>query len=126
MREHIIALDIDIQQKGANAYRVSLNGSPDTITSPDLEAQLDQAFSGHVAMAVFDMEHLTFISSAGLRVIFKTLKKLKASDGRVGVSKMSPSVRKVFEIVKALPDMNVFANDEEMDAYLAAMQRPDT
>ena len=120
-----MALEIDIQQKGANAYRVVLNGSLDSITSPDLDAQLDAAFSGHVAMVVFDMEHLTFISSAGLRVIFKTLKKLKANDGRVGVSKMSPSVRKVFEIVKALPDMNVFANDDEMDAYLAAMQRPE-
>ncbi len=121
-----MALDIQIQQQGANTYRVILDGSLDSITAPTLDSRLDAAFDGHIAMVVFDMEKLSFISSAGLRVIFKTLKKLKAQDGRVGVSKMSPAVRKVFEIVKALPDMNVFANDEEMDTYLAAMQRPDT
>jgi len=28
----------------------------------------------------------------------------------------------VFEILKALPDMAVFANDQELDDYLEAMQ----
>jgi hypothetical protein len=31
-------------------------------------------------------------------------------------------IDKVFEILKALPDMAVFADDEELDAYLEAMQ----
>jgi len=29
----------------------------------------------------------------------------------------------VFEIVKALPDLQVFKNDAEMDEYLKAMQK---
>jgi hypothetical protein len=34
-----------------------------------------------------------------------------------------PAVRKVLEIVKALPPQQVFGSDAELDAYLDAMQR---
>ena len=34
-----------------------------------------------------------------------------------------PHIDKVFEILKALPDMAVFANDQELDDYLDTMQR---
>ena len=33
-----------------------------------------------------------------------------------------PHIDKVFEILKALPDMAVFANDQELDDYLTSMQ----
>jgi hypothetical protein len=33
-----------------------------------------------------------------------------------------PQIVKVFEIVKALPDLRVFETDEEMDGYLRTMQ----
>jgi len=68
------------------------------------------------------MEHLRFISSAGLRIVFSTLKKQKAKGGKVAVSNMNPGVKKVFKIVKALPDFSVFANTQEMDDYLAKFQ----
>jgi hypothetical protein len=33
-----------------------------------------------------------------------------------------PHIDKVFEILKALPDMTVFADEQELDDYLDAMQ----
>ena len=36
---------------------------------------------------------------------------------------MQPQIQEVFDIVKALPGVSVFASTEEMDAYLAAQQR---
>jgi anti-sigma B factor antagonist len=117
-----MTLAIDVIDKGNNSYQVVLNGSLDSTTAPSLEARIGEFTGTAVAMVVFDLEHITFISSAGLRVIFKTLKLVKANNGKVGVSKMSAGVRKVFDIVKALPDMNIFASEAEMDDYLAAMQ----
>jgi hypothetical protein len=35
---------------------------------------------------------------------------------------MQLQFKKVFEIVKALPSLSVFANTSEMDRYLAQMQ----
>lgn len=119
-----MALDISLDDSKQGALRVALNGSLDSETAPQLSAALGN-IDDSVSAVVFDMKSLEFISSAGLRVIFTVLKAQKSRGGRVAVSNMSPGVKKVFEIVKALPDMTVFANDQEMDDYLASFQRGD-
>jgi hypothetical protein len=35
---------------------------------------------------------------------------------------MQPQIKKVFDIVKALPDVPIFKDDAEMDEYLTHMQ----
>lgn len=115
-------LDIDVDNSRQDAARLSLDGSLDSETAPELEMSLGKV-NDSVKTIIFDMKNLRFISSAGLRVIFSTLKKQKAKGGKVAVSNMNPGVKKVFEIVKALPDFTVFANTEEMDNYLAQFQK---
>jgi anti-anti-sigma factor len=65
---------------------------------------------------------LIYISSAGLRVVFKAAKALKLAGGKLAVANRQPQIVKVFDIVKALPDLTVFSSDAEMDDYLRAMQ----
>ena len=36
---------------------------------------------------------------------------------------LQPQIRKVFDIIQALPSLNVFESVEELDQYLAEMQR---
>jgi anti-anti-sigma factor len=74
------------------------------------------------ALTVLDMRDLDYISSAGLRVIFKAAKQVKSAGNRLAAANRKPHIEKVFEILKALPDMAVFANDAEMDEYLESMQ----
>lgn len=118
-----MTLAIDVQTTANNARKVVLVGPLDSVTAPQLEQRMPEFTGANIKVVVFDMEKLDFISSAGLRIIFKTLKVVKAQGGSVGVSKMSPQVRKVFDIVKALPDLNVFASEAEMDDYLEVMQQ---
>jgi anti-sigma B factor antagonist len=115
-------LTIEVNEPKPGTARVALTGSLDTDTAPQLEKSLAALQSNVIA---FDMTNLAFISSAGLRVIFATAKRQRAKGGQIGMSNLRPGVRKVFEIVKALPDMNVFASEKEMDAYLATFQRPE-
>jgi anti-sigma B factor antagonist len=65
---------------------------------------------------------LEFISSAGIRVVLMAQKKLLLKGGSIVVLKMQPQIRKVFEIIKALPDATVFSSVKELDTYLAKMQ----
>jgi anti-sigma B factor antagonist len=115
-------LTIDVNHTTPGTARVVLTGSLDSETAPQLEKAMGALDDNVVA---FDMTNLAFISSAGLRVIFATAKRQRAKGGQIGMSGLRPGVRKVFEIVKALPDMNVFASEKEMDEYLARFQRPD-
>ena len=102
--------------------RVSLIGSLNTDTAPGFEARLEEALELGMDVTVLDMAELDYISSAGLRVIFKAAKQVKSAGRSLAAANRQPHIDKVFEILKALPDMAVFANDEEMDAYLDAMQ----
>ncbi len=112
-------LEITILPATPTEARLLLNGSLDSETAPELERSLDLVTAKTI---IFNMKDLSFISSAGLRVIFATLKRQKAAGGKVAVCNMSPGVKKVFEIVKALPDLNIFSSTEELDEYLASFQ----
>jgi len=100
-----------------------LAGNLDSATAPALQS----AVSAVVAekWLALDLNGVGFVASAGLRVMFAAAKRQKSKGGNMGMSNLRPGVRKVFEIVKALPDMNVFASEKEMDEYLARFQRPE-
>lgn len=102
--------------------RVAVSGSLDSDTAPGFEQSLDDVVNAPWKLVVLDMKDLAYISSAGLRVVFKTAKALKQAGRSLAVANRQPQIEKVFEILQALPDMAVFANEEELDAYLDAMQ----
>lgn len=120
-------LEIQIQQNigstQTGAITVTLTGSLDTATAPELERQLLPVLARPIKDLAFDLTHLKFISSAGLRVFAMARKQLKERDGQVSFVNMQPQIQEVFEIIKALPGMAVFKDMAEMDAYLAARQR---
>ena len=72
---------------------------------------------------LLDLGALEYISSAGIRSIFKLRKALAAHSGKVLVLNPQPQIQKVFDVVKAVPMNEIFASAEEADAYLDAMQR---
>jgi anti-sigma B factor antagonist len=55
---------------GLAVYRIA--GRIDGLTSQDLESAVDPALSGGTPRIIFDMREVTFISSAGLRVVVTT------------------------------------------------------
>jgi anti-anti-sigma factor len=102
--------------------RVALVGALNTDTAPDFEKRMKKVLKGGHKLTVLDMKDLDYISSAGLRVIFKAAKEANAAGLRMAAANRKPHIDKVFEILKALPDMAVFANEQELDDYLDAMQ----
>lgn len=107
----------------ASVARVALDGALNTDTAPDFEQRLQEVMEGGYQLTVLDMKDLDYISSAGLRVIFKAAKQTTSAGRRLAAANRKPHIDKVFEILKALPDMAVFANEQELDDYLDAMQR---
>ena len=112
-------VEIDEQRSVARIY---LTGALNTDTAPEFETKLEDLIDRGLSLTVIDMKALDYISSAGLRVIFKAAKRVKGEGRRLAAANRRPHIEKVFEILKALPDMAVFANEEEMDEYLSSMQ----
>ena len=107
----------------AGAITVTLSGSLDAATAPDLERQLAPLLAGQVRDFVFDLAQLKFVSSAGLRIFSNARKTLKARGGQASFVNLQPQIQEVFDIMKSLPGVAVFKDVAELDKYLAARQR---
>lgn len=75
---------------------VYLDGRLDTITSQQLERELRTSIDG-ITELVFDLEKLSYITSAGLRVL-SVSQKVMNRQGKMIVRNMQPDVREVFDV----------------------------
>ena len=116
-------LEVTITDEPKNGKRISLAGSLDTDTAPQLETRIDESIDSSVTTLILDMKDLEFLSSAGLGIIFMTMKELKNRQGQIMLINLQPQIQRVFEIIKAMDGMNIFKDREEMDAYLSVMQQ---
>lgn len=118
-----MALNISIEEQKQGVYVVKLAGELDSDTYMMFQDKLRPFLVESTEVLIFDMSGLRYISSMGLAEIFKIRKKMEAYKGGIVISNLQPQIKKVFEIVKALPSEKVFENREEVDNYLSAMQR---
>lgn len=116
-------LSIQIDPPQDTRQRVSLSGRLDTHTYQALDEALSPLLATRIVTLVLDMAGLEYISSAGIRSIFKARKALAGRQGRVLVTHPQPQIRKVFDMVKAVPLGEIFTSAQELDDYLEAMQR---
>ena len=75
---------------------LALEGRLDTVTAPQLEAALSNALDG-VTELTLDFAKLEYISSAGLRVLLATQKKMN-KQGSMKLTHVCEAVMEVFEV----------------------------
>lgn len=90
-------LKVEEQRRG-DIPILSLGGRMDSTTSPDAEAHLNRLIGEGAHRIVVDFRDLEYISSAGLRVLLASQKRLKQAGGAVLLSALRPEIRKVFDI----------------------------
>ena len=118
-----MSFNVVVTSKKTGVYIVKPEGRLDTETYQVLDDKITSLLETETRVLILDMSDLDYISSAGVRVVFKAKKALSASDGEFLMTNLKPQIRKVFEIINALPTISIFKNIEEADAYLDAMQR---
>ncbi len=78
------------------ALKIALEGRLDTMTAPELEAELNQSMEGADSLTL-DLSKLEYISSAGLRVLLSAHKAMSGKGG-MKVTNVNEIVREVFEV----------------------------
>lgn len=100
-----------------------LKGRLDAETAPQVEDWIDQVLAKRPWRLVFDLERLSYISSAGVRILLKARKQMSARSGTTVVAKPQPSVKRVFDLLHVLNVNEMFDNEKDLDAYLDSVQR---
>ncbi len=88
-------MTITKNQNGA-ALEIALEGRLDTMTAPELEAELKTALDGADSLTL-DCEKLDYISSAGLRVLLSA-HKIMSGKGGMKLTHVNDVVQEVFEV----------------------------
>ena len=88
-------MTIEKTLKGST-LNVVLSGRLDTITAPQLEAELKASLDG-ITELILDFQNLEYLSSAGLRVLLAT-QKVMNRQGTMTVMHVSDTVHEIFEV----------------------------
>ena len=82
--------------QNGNELTVALEGRLDTVTAPELEAELKASLGG-VNSLVFDFIKLDYISSAGLRVLLSAQKTMN-NQGKMKVINVNETIEEIFDV----------------------------
>lgn len=84
------------KKQNGNALEIALEGRLDTMTAPELEAELKASLDAADSLAL-DFSKLDYISSAGLRVLLSA-HKVMSGKGGMKVKNVNEVVREVFDV----------------------------
>ena len=117
-----MGLSVVTHQVQSHTIKLVLGGRLDTETAHQLDVEAERVVSEDGMVVVLDLAELEYISSAGLRSVFKIKKWAKATGGDFVILNPTPQVKKVFEIVKAVPIKSIFNSTKELDDFLDQVQ----
>lgn len=110
-------MDVKISKVG-QVQVVALSGELDANTSPVAQQQiLPLATDG--ARILLDMTGVTFMSSAGLRLLLSTYRQVVARNGTVALAKLSEELKDTMSITGFL---SFFTVHDDVDSGLQALQ----
>ena len=102
-------------------FTVTPFGPIDSDTYLDFSDKVTPLLNDKLKGILLDLANVDYISSAGLGVLFTMKKHLKGNKGDLLFCNLKPQIKRLFEIVNALPQETLFKNAEEADAYLYRM-----
>ena len=102
-------------------FTVLPHGSIDSDTYVDFKEKITPLLNKTTKGVILDLVDVDYISSAGLGVLFTMKKHLKQQNGDLLFCNLKPQIKRLFQIVNALPQETMFKSAEEADAYLYKM-----
>ncbi len=105
---------MEIKTREVNDVKIAdYIGSLDTNTSPESESHFNELIEQGDKKILVNFANLDYISSAGLRVLLATSKKMKINGGDLRICGMNETVSEVFEISGFSTILNVHVNESD-------------
>jgi anti-anti-sigma factor len=92
---------------------IGINGRMDAITTSTYDSYMENIINDGEIKIVMDFGELDYISSAGLRSVLTTAKKLKTVNGMLAFANLSGMVNEVFEISGFASMFSIYNTEDE-------------
>lgn len=89
-------MEVRISENGS-ALSVEISGKIDAVTAPELEKSLIDVIA-EKSEIVLDFDKVTYISSAGLRVVLFAQKTIDGQGGKLIITNVDEDVYEIFEM----------------------------
>ena len=89
----------------ADTLTMILSGRLDTTTAPQLDAEIASSLEG-VTELILDFNELTYVSSAGLRVLLAAQKKMNVQ-GSMKLTGVNETIQEIFEVTGFSEILNI-------------------
>ena len=100
----IMQIKSDISSKN---IVISLIGRLDTITSPQLEEEINSFSLENIETVILDLKELEYISSAGLRVVLMIHKKMNKLGGQLKLINVNDMILNIFDMTGLSEFLNI-------------------
>lgn len=120
-----MAIKVNIIKKEAGCFVIDIEGRLDSETAPQCETEIKHLLAPSTKSLTFDLKHLDYISSMGLRVIIGAMKAIAKQKGRVAVRNAQPPIAKVLDIAGLIPG-DIAGSERSADIFLDAIQRKES
>src|SRR4030095_6460993 len=101
-------LTVRVSREDAGAtVRVHPSGSLDSATAGALERELAPILASKVSVLVLDLAEVTFVSSAGIRVVLAARKQMADRGGALLMANLQPPVAKALQRIRGHPDVTI-------------------
>ncbi len=116
-------LTVTVEVRPGTNFVIRPSGAIDANTYQVLAVEVEATLKKSPNLIIFDMDQVDYVSSAGIGVVLAAEKAMKQARGKALVVNLKPHIRKVFDIVQALPPQQLLSSTKDLDEYLAEMQR---
>jgi len=102
-----------LENKKSKTIILNISERLDYLSSPSLEKRLNELIESGERNLLVNFSNLEYISSAGLKVILKTSRELKANQGKLLICCLNGMVKKVFEVSGFNAILSIYENEKE-------------
>ncbi|MCD7916660.1 MAG: STAS domain-containing protein [Tannerellaceae bacterium] len=89
---------MNIQIENGDPVVMIVSGQSDTLTAVDFEREIQKILASTFMNVVLDVGGLTYVSSAGLRLLLTLQKRLSAKGGTFVVKNVKADIMEIFNI----------------------------
>ena len=106
-------MELSIEELENNTSVIKLIGDIDVYSCSDLKDAITSQIDFGAKRIIIDMEDVYYIDSSGIGVFVSALGEFKKRNGKIGIVKITESVRKVFELTKITSFLPIYITVSE-------------
>jgi len=107
-----VGLNVKIEEDKEKTI-VRVEGRLDATSAPILENKLSELITGKKKLIILDFAKVDYLSSAGMRLLLSTTKKLKAGDGKLHFCSINEEVMEIIKMAGFERILSIFPTEQE-------------